>query len=319
MGKASGRRTWVGGNIGSPLIAHLHEIEAGDIVVQELSSFQLEIWEHSPSIAAVLNVTPNHLDRHKTMAQYSAAKANILRHQSVGDVAVLSADDAGAMGLSGVINGRSRTFSLHHPVTDGAYLEDDVLWLAKGGERRQICTRADIQLRGEHNIANVLAAITLADCVGILAEAMVTAIRHFTGVEHRLEHVATINGVEYINDSIATAPERALAALSAFDQPIILLAGGKDKDMVWETWADVVSARVKHLVLFGALAPMLADKMAGRVAMTQVETVEEAIEVGGETAVSGDILLLSPGGTSYDAFPNFADRGDLFKNIVLSK
>ena len=147
---------------------------------------------------------------------------------------------------------------------------------------------------------------------------MVTAIRNFSGVEHRLEHVATINGVEYINDSIATAPERALAALSAFDQPIILLAGGQDKNMVWDTWADVVSERVKHLVLFGALAPMLAEKMAGRVKMTQVETVAEAIEVGGKTAVFPDIILLSPGGTSYDAFPNFADRGDLFKKIVLA-
>lgn len=327
MGRATTRRTWVGGNIGNPLIAHLHEIEADDIVVQELSSFQLELWTQSPAVAAVLNITPNHLDRHKTMAAYSAAKANILRHQSAGDIAVLSADDAGAMGLRGMINGRFDTaqhkrlhqFSLHDLVTDGAYLQNDTLWLTKEGQRQYVCTRADIQLRGEHNVANVLAAITLADCVGISVEAMAAAIRHFNGVEHRLEHVATIDGVEYINDSIATAPERTLAALSAFDAPIVLLAGGKDKDMVWDTWADLVSQRVKHLVLFGALAPMLAEKMAGRVAMTRVETVEEAIEVGGKTAVSSDIVLLSPGGTSYDAFPDFAARGDLFKKIVLSK
>jgi len=318
MGKASTRRTWVGGNIGRPLIAHLDEIEAGDIVVQELSSFQLELWAQSPAVAAVLNITPNHLDRHKTMAQYSAAKANILRHQSADDVAVLSADDAGAMGLRGMVNGRLHQFSLHTPVTDGAYLQNDILWLAKDGQRQQVCTRTDIQLRGEHNVANVLAAITLADCIDIPVEAMATAIRHFNGVEHRLEHVATINGVEYINDSIATAPERALAALSAFDAPIVLLAGGQDKDMVWEAWADAVSKRVKHLVLFGALAPMLAGKMAGRMPFTQVETVEEAIEVGRETAVSDDIILLSPGGTSFDAFPNFAERGNLFKKQVLA-
>lgn len=317
MGRATTHRTWVGGNIGSPLIAHLPEMAAGDIVVQELSSFQLELWTQSPAVAAVLNITANHLDRHKTMAQYRAAKANILRHQSAGDIAVLSADDAGAMGLSGLVNGRLRQFSLHAPVTDGAYLQDDTLWLTQDGQKQAICTRADIQLRGQHNIANVLAAITLADSAGIAAAAMLTAIRNFSGVEHRLEYVATVDGVAYINDSIATAPERALAALSAFDAPIVLLAGGKDKDMVWETWADVVSQRVKHLVLFGALAPMLAEKMAGRVAMTQVETIEEAIEVGRKTAVFHDIILLSPGGTSYDAFVDFAERGDLFKKIVL--
>ncbi len=318
MGNASGRRTWVGGNIGRPLIAHLHKMKADDIVVQELSSFQLELWGRSPSIAAVLNITPNHLDRHKTMAGYSAAKANILRYQHAGDTAVLSADDAGAMALKGVGNGRYLQFSLHHPVNNGAYLQEDTLWLARDGRRQKICTRADIQLRGQHNVANVLAAITLADCVNIPADAMLNAIRKFSGVEHRLEKVAVVDGVTYINDSIATAPERALAALSAFDAPIVLLAGGKDKDMVWETWADVVSKRVKHLVLFGALAPMLAEMMAGRVEMTEVETMEEAVEIGRKTAVPRDIILLSPGGTSYDAFPDFAKRGSLFRKIVLA-
>ncbi len=233
MGQAADRQTWVGGNIGRPLISELANIQPGDLIVQELSSFQLEIWDQSPAIAAVTNITPNHLDRHKTMAAYTDAKANILRFQSSRDVAVLCADDAGAMALEPLVNGRLRQFSIQKAVTDGAFLRDDVIWLADGtGNETAVCTLADIQLRGQHNILNVCAAVTLAATVGIPIPAMVTAIRTFTGVDHRLEKVATINGVEFINDSIATAPERALAAINAFSEPLILLAGGKDKSMV---------------------------------------------------------------------------------------
>jgi UDP-N-acetylmuramoylalanine--D-glutamate ligase len=322
MAQVAGRRTWVGGNIGRPLIADLHKMAADDVVVQELSSFQLEIWEQSPHIATVLNITPNHLDRHKTMAAYTQAKANILCHQSEDDIAVLCLDDAGSLALRPLVNGRLRLFSLEKPVADGAFLHNDKIWLRNGHETA-VCRVEDVQLHGRHNLLNVLAAVALADTAGIPAEAMYEAIRTFSGVEHRLELVREINGVRYINDSIATAPERALAALAAYDGPIILLAGGRDKDMQWDTWAQVVAQRVKHVILFGDLAELLEKKLGDFASVTRVETMAEAVMAAGETAnpkrlraVDGDIVLLSPGGTSYDAFKDFAERGEKFREMV---
>jgi UDP-N-acetylmuramoylalanine--D-glutamate ligase len=317
MGQVAGRRTWVGGNIGRPLIADLHKMQPDDMVVQELSSFQLEIWTQSPHVAAILNVTPNHLDRHKTMAAYADAKANILRYQSADDVAVLAADDAGAMALAAEVQGRLRTFSLHGVVDDGAFVRDGHIWL-KNGHETAVCPLTDIKLRGQHNVLNVLAAVTLADSVGIPAEAMRQAIRTFRGVEHRLELVRELHGVRYVNDSIATAPERALAALAAFDEPLILLAGGRDKEMQWDEWTRQVAQRVKHVVLFGDLADMLERRLAeaGYVKITRVDGLETAVTTAAHLAASGDVVLLSPGGTSFDAFTDFAERGELFRKLV---
>ncbi len=316
--QTAARRTWVGGNIGRPLIADLGKIDADDLVVQELSSFQLELWPQSPPIAAVLNITPNHLDRHKTMEAYTAAKANIVRYQGAGDTAVLSADDPGSMALAALVRGRLRLFSAQRPVEDGAFVCDGQIWLRDGQRERPLLPLAEIPLRGAHNVLNVLAAVTLADSVAIEPAAMAQAIRTFRGVEHRLEEVAIVRGVRYVNDSIATAPERALAALDSFTEPLILLAGGQDKNMVWHEWAQRVMARVKHVVLFGALANTLASYLAqaGCTRYSQVQTLAEAVEVAAKTAVAGDIVLLSPGGTSYDAFQDFAERGQVFRELV---
>jgi UDP-N-acetylmuramoylalanine--D-glutamate ligase len=317
MGQVDGRRTWVGGNIGRPLLADLHKMAADDMVVQELSSFQLEIWQQSPPVAAVLNITPNHLDRHKTMRAYAEAKANILRYQSETAVAVLSADDPGSFSLHDRVRGRLRLFSAVQPVADGAFVYNGRIYLRDGEREEVVCTLDDIQLRGDHNVRNVLAAITLADSVGIERKAMRRAIRTFHGVEHRLEQVAVSHGVTYINDSIATAPERALAALNAFEEPLILLAGGRDKDMVWQEWAAQVASRVRHTILFGQLAPQLAELlMAVSAPFTQVDNLAEAVEVARKTAVAGDVVLLSPGGTSYDAYQDFAERGEHFRELV---
>jgi UDP-N-acetylmuramoylalanine--D-glutamate ligase len=315
MGQMARRRTWVGGNIGRPLLADLHKMNPDDVVVQELSSFQLEIWTQSPPVAAVLNITPNHLDRHKTMVAYANAKANILRYQSEGGTAVLAADDPGAMMLKSLVKGRLRTFSLEREVTDGAFVRDTQIWL-RNGKDIPVCDLNEIKLRGQHNVRNVLAAVTLADSIGIPVAAMRQAIGIFTGVEHRLELVRTLNGVQYINDSIATAPERALAAINAFDEPLILLAGGKDKDMVWDAWAERVRSRVKHVILFGDMAAMMESRLSGMLGLTRVGTMAEAVQAAGETAVSGDVVLLSPGGTSYDAFTDFAERGEQFRELV---
>ncbi len=317
MAALSGRPTWVGGNIGHSLIADLDQMQPGDLVVQELSSFQLELWQGiAPQIAAVLNITPNHLDRHRTMAAYTEAKSNILRFQKQQDVAVLSADDPGAAALRWLVRGRSRFFSLEQPVTDGAYTADGFIWLSEAGQKRQLCACEQIQLRGRHNILNVLAAVALADSAGVPDEAMVEAIRTFRGVPHRLELVGTINGVQYVNDSIATAPERALAALASFREPVILLAGGRDKEMVWDEWARQVGRRTRHVVLFGELGAQLQRHLNGNTAVTRVGTLEEAVATAAGLATPGDVVLLSPGGTSYDAFEDFAARGEWFRELV---
>jgi UDP-N-acetylmuramoylalanine--D-glutamate ligase len=322
MGQMAGRRTWVGGNIGRPLIADLHKMQAGDLVVQELSSFQLEIWTQSPPIAAVLNITPNHLDRHKTMVAYTAAKANILRHQSRDDVAVLSADNAGARSLEDAVRGRLRRFSLRWRVEDGAFVDKGQIWLRDGERETAVCALNEIRLRGWHNVLNVLAAVILADSAGLPVEAIRQAILHFRGVEHRLELIAVVNGAQYVNDSIATAPERAIAALDAFDEPLILLAGGRDKALQWQTWARRVRRRVKCVILFGELADLLATHLtAGEEDLPQpdlirVANLEEAVAAAAATAEPGDVVLLSPGGTSFDAFADFAERGEAFRQLV---
>ena len=330
MGRASGRPTWAGGNIGRPLIAHLHEIRPQDLVVQELSSFQLEIWSpewgrapgQSPGVAAVLNVTPNHLDRHKTMAAYAGAKANILRFQDDDGVAVLCADDDGSMAMLPHVRGRLRTFSAERPVADGAFVRDGQIWLRSGDRETAVCAVADVRLRGAHNVLNVLAATALADAAGVPQQAIAQAIVDFTGVAHRLEPVATIDGVQWINDSIATAPERALAAVDAFSEPLILLAGGRDKEMVWDEWARRVARRVRHVVLFGELAATLASHLERqrpgpqRPRLSQVETLAQAVDAAARTARPGDVVLLAPGGTSYDAFQDFEERGERFRQLV---
>jgi UDP-N-acetylmuramoylalanine--D-glutamate ligase len=330
MCRESGRRTWVGGNIGRPLISDLDQMEASDLVVQELSSFQLELWDpafgheqvKSPQVAGVLNITPNHLDRHETMEAYSSAKANILRHQTADDVAVLCADDPGAMQLRSLVRAgrRLRTFSLREPVSDGAYLRAGQVWLRDESGETVVCEVGEVRLRGQHNVLNVLAAVTLASSAGVGVEAMRRAIRGFTGVAHRLEQVATVRGVQYVNDSIATAPERALAAINAFEEPLVLLAGGRDKKMAWDEWSQQVARRARHVILFGDLAPMLEERLsreAGlQAGLTRAGSLQEAVEKAACVAQPGDVVLLSPGGTSYDAYVDFEERGEHFRQLV---
>lgn len=323
MVRESGLTTWVGGNIGRPLISELDRIQSDDIVVQELSSFQLQQWTTSPPIAAVLNITPNHLDRHKTMAAYIKAKSNILRYQEPGNIALLSADDPGAVELKRLVRGRLRQFSLELPVEDGAFVGEGKIWLTDSDREWAVCEVAEIPLRGRHNVLNVLAASVLADSVGVTAEQMNRAIRDFEPVEHRLELVRTINGVQYVNDSIATSPERAIAALDSFEEPLILLAGGRDKGMVWDEWSHRVLARAKAVVLFGDLAPAMAGLLAqtdssGPILpeVIEVGTMSDAVRAASEIAQPGDVVLLAPGGTSFDAFVDFAARGESFRKEV---
>ena len=325
MVSASGKRVWVGGNIGRPLISELGRIKSGDVVIQELSSFQLEQWTVSPPIAAILNITPNHLDRHKTMSAYTESKANILRYQLSGDVAVLSADDEGADNLSDIVSGRLRQFSLELPVEDGAFVGQGKIWLRDSEREWAVCNLEEIPLRGQHNVLNVLAATVLADTAGVATNTIARAIRDFEAVEHRLELVRILNGVQYFNDSIATSPERAIAALDSFVEPLVLLAGGRDKDMVWDEWARRVSERVRVAVLFGELADRMSELLAVQAStdlesplVVRVTELADAVAIAAELAQSGEVVLLAPGGTSYDSYVDFAERGESFRRLVRS-
>lgn len=322
----AGFQTWVGGNIGNPLIADLERMSPSDRVVMELSSFQLELMDCSPGIAAVLNITPNHLDRHKTMDAYIAAKTNIVAHQHRADVAVLGFDEPNARSLADKTAAQVRFFSGMREVETGAFLREQTLVLRHGHEEWEVCSQRDVQLRGYHNVVNVLAAIALSDAAGASPEAMCRAIKGFKGVEHRLEVVRRWRNVLWINDSIATAPERVLAALAAFDEPLVLLAGGRDKDLPWEIFAIEVKRRVRVLILFGE-ATALIDRQVSRALaedngprklekIIHAGTMEQAVEEAARLARPGEVVLLSPGGTSFDAFRDFAERGERFRLLV---
>jgi UDP-N-acetylmuramoylalanine--D-glutamate ligase len=315
---AAGRQTFVGGNIGVPMLGRLAEIGPDAWVVLELSSFQLEPLDVSPHIAAITNITPNHLDRHPSMEAYTAAKAQIVNHQRPTDWAVLNADDPGSAGLRP--KGQVIRFSLNSAV-EGAYLDGDALVLNRNGQRQVICERGDLKLPGLHNVANVLTACAIASVAGIGVEAMRAGCIDFTGVAHRLELVAEVDGVRYINDSIATAPERSMAALAALQgTPVVLLAGGRDKHLPMEEWGRMMVETTRALVLFGEMAPLIerAALDAGMPSerVHQTGTVAAGVSLARRLAQPGDAVVLSPGGTSYDQYQDFEERGADFRASV---
>jgi len=321
--EAYGDAAYIGGNIGDPLINYVDEMKPTDLAILELSSFQLEQMTISPNVGAVLNVTPNHLDRHGTMEAYTAAKARLLDFQSAKDVAVLGRDDPGAWNLRERVKGKLLTFSLHDldESLSGAYFHDGLLALRDGNAYVPLLLREKVLLRGDHNVSNVLAAFTIAHAAGLPLDAMLAAVEDFHGVPHRLELVRDLHGVRWYNDSIATAPERTMAAVRAFEEPIVLLLGGRDKDLPWDDLAALIHQRVDHVVLFGEAAEKIEKVVTGSGSrprtLTRCETLEQAVLNAAEVAEAGDVVLLSPGGTSYDAFKDFAERGERFREWVL--
>jgi len=313
MFEAAGRDVFVGGNIGRPLLGKLEQMSDRSWVVMELSSFQLEPLRTSPHIALVTNVTPNHLDRHPTMEAYWAAKGQILAHQSASDWAVLNADDPWSLRYR--TNGRLLRFSLEGTV-EGAYLAGDKLMLL--GE--PLLAADDVPLRGRHNLANALAAMAAAQAADIQREAMLAAIRSFKGVAHRLQTVVEHDGVAYVDDSIATAPERSIAALKAYHEPLVLIAGGRDKHLPMDEWARLIVKRVKHVVLLGEMSELVAAALQqaddSYRAVSRTDSMEAAVKAASEVAQQGDVVLLSPGGTSYDMYQDFEQRGDHFARVA---
>jgi UDP-N-acetylmuramoylalanine--D-glutamate ligase len=320
---AKGDHAFIGGNIGDPLINYVDNMNADDLAVLELSSFQLDQMNISPNIAAVLNITPNHLDRHGTMEAYTNAKARILEFQSANDTAILGRDDKGAWGLKNRVKGNLLSFSLQdlEEGLNGTYLHDGLLSLRDGFAYIPLLMREKVQLRGDHNIANVLAAFAIGYAAGFKLDDMLEAVEEFRGVPHRLEWVRELNGVRWYNDSIATAPERAAAAVHAFSEPIVLMLGGRDKNLPWGELAKLIHERVDHVVLFGEAGEMIQNAITaysgvGSVDVHRATTLKEAVTLAAEVASAGDVVLLSPGGTSFDEFKDFAERGEAFRKWV---
>ena len=315
---------FVGGNIGDPLINYVDDMTADDLAILEISSFQLEQMTISPNISAILNITPNHLDRHGTMEAYTNAKARILEFQTEKDIAILNHDDKGAWNLRNKVEGKLLTFSLSEldQGLNGAYFHDGLLNLRDGNAYLPLILREKIKLPGDHNVANVLAAFTIGHAAGFKLDDMLEAVEEFRGVAHRLELVRELRGVRWYNGSIATAPERSMADIHAFDEPIVLMLGGRDKDLPWNEIAKLIHKRVDHVVLFGEAAELIqkAISAAGGTRsgdLRRANDLKEAVTIAAEVASAGDIVLFSPGGTSYDAFKDFAERGETFKKWVL--
>lgn len=317
-------KVWIGGNIGLPLIDYLDEIQPGHRVVLELSSFQLEQMTRSPQVAAILNITPNHLDRHGTMEAYTTAKANILKYQSASDTAILGRDDPGAWQLSGQVRGKLVSFGLNRPPSGqvGTYFEDEQFWLQNENGAQVLLSASQVLLRGQHNRVNVLAACAIAVAAGFTPQAMAAGVEGFGGVAHRLEWVRSFKGANWYNGSIATAPERTMADIRAFDEPLVLLLGGRDKDLPWESLAELIRQRVDHVVVFGEAAPKIMAAIGPLLdgqrpyTLTHCHGLHGAVEAAAEVASPGDVILLSPGGTSYDEFKDFEERGERYREWV---
>ncbi len=315
---------FIGGNIGDPLINYVDEMTADDIAILELSSFQLEQMTISPNIAAILNITPNHLDRHRTMEAYTNAKARILDFQTDKDTAILGRDDKGAWNLRDKVKGSLFTFSLNdlEEGLNGSYLHDGLLNLRDGNAYLPLLLREKIKLPGSHNVANVLAAFTIGHAAGFKLDDMLEVAEDFRGVPHRLELVRELHGARWYNGSIATAPERSMADINAFNEPIVLMLGGRDKDLPWDGIAKLIHKRVDHVVLFGEAAGLIQKAISAvsgerSVDLRRAKNLKEAVAIAAEVASAGDIVLFSPGGTSYDEFKDFAERGEFFRKWVL--
>ncbi|HEV8636924.1 MAG TPA: UDP-N-acetylmuramoyl-L-alanine--D-glutamate ligase [Chloroflexota bacterium] len=320
LGRA-GLPTFVGGNIGTPLIDRLDQLTPDARVVLELSSFQLEHLRRSPHVGAILNVTPNHLDRHPTFEHYRDAKANLIAHQRPDDVAVLGLDDPVAASLVTRGAGRKMLFSLEQSVVEGACRHRDELVLAVGDLEGTICRQREVRLRGEHNLLNVLAAAVVAAVQGASLGAIRDVATTFEGIEHRLEPVRRLDGAAWFNDSKATSPDETIAALRSFAEPIVLLAGGRSKNAPLDEMAREIAARARALIVFGEMADEIAQAVqatpgAERLEVHRAPSLASAVALARDAARHGDVVLLSPSGASFDAFEDYEHRGRVFKQLV---
>jgi len=320
--KSQGKTVHIGGNIGAPLLIHADDMQPGDIAVIELSSFQLITMQNSPGTAVVTNLAPNHLDIHSDMEEYTEAKRNIFMHQKQTDRAVFNLDNFTTANYAAQAPaGDIQMFSRRDKVSNGVYLKNGTIYEANDDIRTPIMPAKAIILPGSHNIENYLAAF--AAVKGLVGhDVMRETARTFRGVEHRIELVRELRGVRYYNDSIASSPSRTIAGLRAFEQKVILIAGGKDKGVAFDELGVEIAARVKKLILTGATAKQIHDAVINapcynnKLEILKCDEFPDAVHTASKLASDGDIVLLSPACTSFDKFRNFEERGNTFKDII---
>ncbi|HEY3930612.1 MAG TPA: UDP-N-acetylmuramoyl-L-alanine--D-glutamate ligase [Candidatus Koribacter sp.] len=334
--QAGEHKTLVGGNIGTPAISFAEEADANTWCVLEISSFQLEtIQSFRPQIAAILNITPDHLDRHHTFEKYAAAKERIFENQKPTDFAVLNADNEPCVEIGKRVKSRVLWFSRLHEVERGAFVRngkvifrvgnsaaDEELSIFKTAmtddvnrDEREIMPLSDMLLKGAHNVENVLAAVCVGVAAGVAPEQIRTVVSQFKAVEHRLEYTAKVDGVEYYNDSKATNVDATIKALESFSKGIHLILGGKDKGSPYTVLNDLLQDRVKAVYTIGAAATKIEAEVKGP-EVIHAETLENAVKLASQKAISGDIVLLAPACASFDQFQSYEHRGRVFKELV---
>lgn len=320
--RAGGLNVMRGGNIGEPVLDRVDQLKPDDWVVLELSSFQLEsIRNPRLQVGAVLNVTPDHLDRHKSFDHYAEIKARAVSFMEPGDHAVLNFDDEVCAAMARKTRGEVIPFGIHAPLDQGASVHEGWLIVGRPGRRQRVMPAAEVPLPGEHNLSNALAATAVGHAAGVGPEAIAKAIREFKAVEHRLELVGRFSGVRWYNDSKATNPDSTYKALAAFSEPIILIAGGRNKGIDIEPLARTIARRATALVAMGETGDELARRVrdAGLEKVDRAADLRDAVRKAAAVAPPGSVVLLSPAFTSYDMFENYEDRGRRFKSTVLQE
>ena len=320
--KEGGYNCHLGGNIGTPLFTEVKNFKEEDIVVLELSSFQLMGMEISPEISVITNISPNHLDKHSSYQEYIDAKKNIFKFQDESGKVVLNYDNDITKNMASEADGKVEFFSSKEKLNDGVILDDNKIKICKDGVRRHILDTKDIHLRGVHNYENICAAIAAtSDLVDV--DTQIKAIKNFKGVEHRLEFVRELDGVKWYNDSIGTSPTRTIAGLNSFDEKIVLIAGGYDKNLDYAPLAKPILEHVSKLILMGKTASKIYNAVTKEIAGTDIvfpmykcTSLEEAVNRARKISTKGEIVLFSPASASFDMFKNFAERGEKFKEYV---
>ena len=320
--KNAGYNCFLGGNIGIPLFTKLNEMTPEDIVVLELSSFQLMGMQVSPQISVITNITPNHLNIHKDYEEYIDSKKNIFRYQDKGGTLILNYDNVITRACESEANGNVIFFSSKEKLDNGYIVDEDIIKECDDKVRKHILDTKQLLIKGKHNYENICAAIAATkDLVPI--EKAVQTIKEFTGVEHRIELVRTVDNVRWYNDSASSSPTRTLSALNAFDEEIILIAGGYDKKLDYEPLAKPVVDKVKSLILIGQTSEKIFNAVKDELDLEhkymdiyQCDTLEQTVQIANKIAKPNQVVIFSPASASFDMFKNFADRGNQFKNLV---
>ena len=321
--KEKGYNCFLGGNIGTPLFTKIKDMKKDSIVVLELSSFQLMDMQTSPEISVITNISPNHLDMHKTYEEYITSKKNIFKHQNEKGIVVLNYDNDVTRYLSSEVNGKVRFFSSKNRLDNGVIYDKGIIKSCEDGVRRHVLTIDDaISLQGIHNFENICAAIAATESL-VETSIQARAVTKFKGVEHRLELVRNLNGVKWYNDSIGTSPSRTIAGLNSFDGKVTLIAGGYDKNLDYKCIAKPVVDKVDNLILVGATADKIEEAVVNQLKaerkdlpIYRVNSLEECVSKAYEVAGSDDVVLFSPASASFDMYRNFMERGNCFKDLV---